>query len=391
MNTEKIYPYQNLLLTDMEGEIWKGYPGLEEYCMISNLGRVKTLDRYIEREGDGSYLLEGRIIKQTLEIRRRPNLKGEFSQMLYFKIRVEGRVYSMSVARAVYVTFVKKLDFKKDKLRVVHIDDNERLNNGVGNIFATNGSGFINRNIALGKAKAPDTTLYSEETWRGIREKKMVQVSQYDRAGNFIATFESIKEAEKVTGANSTAITEVLKGNMRTAKNFIWHRGPEKKLSARVLAKHNVPELHPTSKSVRQYDLQGNFIAIYPSITEAHKATGVNRNLIDRVASGKNKTGGGYIWSFGSGKKNLSAKQVAIHNAPVVYYRSKKISQYDLQGGFITTYSSIAEAARITGTHKTAINRVVLGNGKTAGNYIWRFGSKKIPSKIIKIKTKNPK
>lgn len=51
-------------------------------------------------------------------------------------------------------------------------------------------------------------------------------------------------------------------------------------------------------KPVLQYDLEGNFIAEYPSAREASEQTGVSHHMISHVCNGHNKTGGGYIWKF---------------------------------------------------------------------------------------------
>ena len=45
-----MYPYQNLSLQDMPGEIWKDIPGWEGVYQVSNLGRVKSLLRGIIRK-----------------------------------------------------------------------------------------------------------------------------------------------------------------------------------------------------------------------------------------------------------------------------------------------------------------------------------------------------
>ena len=40
-------PCENLSLEDMEGEVWKDVVGYEGLYKVSNLGRVKSLDRYV--------------------------------------------------------------------------------------------------------------------------------------------------------------------------------------------------------------------------------------------------------------------------------------------------------------------------------------------------------
>lgn len=53
-----------------------------------------------------------------------------------------------------------------------------------------------------------------------------------------------------------------------------------------------------TKRSVVQYDLQNNLIAIYESAAEAMRQTGINNRGISLVCNGKRKTAGGYIWRF---------------------------------------------------------------------------------------------
>jgi hypothetical protein len=49
-------------------------------------------------------------------------------------------------------------------------------------------------------------------------------------------------------------------------------------------------------KSVLQYDLQGNFIKKWESVTEARKETKISK--IDKVARGEGKTAGKFIWKY---------------------------------------------------------------------------------------------
>ena len=52
------------------------------------------------------------------------------------------------------------------------------------------------------------------------------------------------------------------------------------------------------SKPVIQYDLQGNFIAEYPSAHEASRQTGINRGSISSCCNGILKTTGKSKWQF---------------------------------------------------------------------------------------------
>ena len=50
------------------------------------------------------------------------------------------------------------------------------------------------------------------------------------------------------------------------------------------------------SVPVRQFDLNGKFIAEYPSISEASRKTGINATSISQASQGQKELAGGYKW-----------------------------------------------------------------------------------------------
>jgi len=42
--------WQNIDINDLEGEIWKEIKDYEDFYKISNFGRVKRLQKYVERQ-----------------------------------------------------------------------------------------------------------------------------------------------------------------------------------------------------------------------------------------------------------------------------------------------------------------------------------------------------
>lgn len=57
-----------------------------------------------------------------------------------------------------------------------------------------------------------------------------------------------------------------------------------------------------TMKSVNQYDLDGNFIKTYSSLSEAHRQTGISISNISKNIRGQAKKAGGYIWKYNKGE-----------------------------------------------------------------------------------------
>lgn len=50
-------------------------------------------------------------------------------------------------------------------------------------------------------------------------------------------------------------------------------------------------------KALIQYDLEGNEVARYSSVTEAAEALGLNKAQLSAVLAGRNRTAGGYRWA----------------------------------------------------------------------------------------------
>lgn len=57
-------------------------------------------------------------------------------------------------------------------------------------------------------------------------------------------------------------------------------------------------EKHPEAKKVCQYDLQGNLIKIYGSISQARDENNFNSSHIVACCKNKQKTSNGYIWRY---------------------------------------------------------------------------------------------
>lgn len=61
----------------------------------------------------------------------------------------------------------------------------------------------------------------------------------------------------------------------------------------------NIDAIHISArKTVCQYDLNGNYIATYPSIRIAGRTLGINENGIGLCCRGHNNTAGGFKWKF---------------------------------------------------------------------------------------------
>ena len=118
-------------------------------------------------------------------------------------------------------------------------------------------------------------------------------------------------------------------------------------------------------KSVYQFDLQGNFLKVWKSITLASQNfenPSIARSAISSVCDKITKQAYGYYWSF---KRSFEYSE---------YNQFKAVACYNDEGEFITSYSSLKEAATAMGLKDTsAISNCIRGKSKHAKGLRWRF------------------
>jgi hypothetical protein len=111
----------NKSLDDLEEEIWKDIPDYEGYYQVSNMGRVKSLLRIIQKSNNRIMTFQPKILSLNKHYKN-----GYFSVHL----RIFDKVERKSVHRLVGLLF---LDAVKDKLEINHIDS-EKSNNRYDNL-----------------------------------------------------------------------------------------------------------------------------------------------------------------------------------------------------------------------------------------------------------------
>lgn len=139
----------------------KGYTGIYE---ISNLGRVKSLSRVIERNDGNTRVTEDRIILPF-------TTKAGYSQIVLCKDGVKKKHY---IHRLVALAFIPN-DNPIEKIVVNHKDENP-INNNVGNLeWCTQ-----RYNMRYGKMQA-----------------KLIKINVIDSKGDVVDLVEGIRECER--------------------------------------------------------------------------------------------------------------------------------------------------------------------------------------------------
>ena len=105
-------------------------------------------------------------------------------------------------------------------------------------------------------------------------------------SGEFIKTFDSIKDAALFAHINPNNISRVCRGERRSAGGYKWqYLDPPKKI-------------FKGTRAIEQYNLDNELIANFPSIQEATRKTGICKSSIQCACCGKQKTAGGFIWKY---------------------------------------------------------------------------------------------
>lgn len=147
---------------------------------------------------------------------------------------------------------------------------------------------------------------------KGENGKKIVML---DKDGNYIKTFNMIKDAEKELGTKST-VSSIIAKNQKTSKGFIFLLEEEyKKMSDYDIDKYieyckpKILSSNKTSfknghiplhkiRTIYQYSKNGEYIQEWISAAEAGKKLNINIISIGHCARGTSKSAGGFFWTY---------------------------------------------------------------------------------------------
>ena len=140
----------------------------------------------------------------------------------------------------------------------------------------------------------------------------MRKIRQYTVYGTLVNEFGSYKAAEEATGVCSRSISGVARRlpKCHTAGGFLWRfEGDDEVATGDIEAGK-----YGRDSVVRQYTLDGEFVAEFASISAASAKTGIARTSISEVCSGvpHHVTAGGYLWRYAVSDDLLFADSVSV-------------------------------------------------------------------------------
>ena len=153
--------------------------------------------------------------------------------------------------------------------------------------------------------------------------------------------------------------------------NLVWATRSENSKHAHEMGLIDKSRMY---RSVTKFDLNGKFLAEYISITSASDLNDITHTLISAACREISKTAGGFKWKYTNEIKSLDEVENSL--SLIKNNSWKSVSQYSLDGKFIDTFPSLAQASFSTDIHKTAICRACTGKSKTSGGFIWKYSDK---------------
>jgi len=134
--------------------------------------------------------------------------------------------------------------------------------------------------------------------------------------------------------------------------------------------------INKESNYIIQYDIQGNFIKLWPSIIEARTETNIKG--IYECLRGKSKTSGGYIWKrfIKDYPLNLDINElekIKIKKLKNNLDKQKAIIVLDKNLNILHEFKSIKEAALKLNKNKGNISSALTGKKKNYLKLIWKY------------------
>jgi hypothetical protein len=199
-------------------------------------------------------------------------------------------------------------------------------------------------------------------------------VLQFDLHGHFIGEYRTITEAKNNVNTTCSSISLCASGKYKTAGGFQWRYKDDPIFTNGICpigpAK---PTASPLRKAVYQFDLQGNFVKEYPSITEASRSFKISVGNINACLIGKVKSSGGFQWRY---KTHPLFKNGPIKIKPAAYplrHKTEPVFQFDRDGNFLKEFDSVNEAAKSVGIMPLSLYGSLLGKVKTSAGFQWRY------------------
>lgn len=239
-----------------EEEIWKIHPDYP-FLLVSNLGRVRTIDRTVTRSDGSKLFVKGRVLKQQ---------RDRYGYM-FVQLSVNGKRITLKTHRLVATCYIPNPD---NLPQVNHIDCN-RSNNVAGNLeWCTNQYNTAYRE-KYGKASSHPVFAVNVKTGE-------------------VLYFKSMGEAERKLNISHQDISAIIEGQNKTVHSY-WFTEDESEITEEKI--REVKDNMRFSGGVIAINLSTQNALYFESQKEAARQLTVNQGNVCNVLKGRySKTGG---------------------------------------------------------------------------------------------------
>ena len=120
------------------------------------------------------------------------------------------------------------------------------------------------------------------------------------------------------------------------------------------------------AKRIMQYDLDGKYIRTWECAMDVEKELGIDHGNIGKCCNNNAKSAGGYQWKYDKGDRS-NINPIGIHK------NQRNINQYDINGNYLKTWSSLSEIVNKCGYAGSNIAKCCNKKISFAYGYIWKY------------------
>ena len=199
-------------------------------------------------------------------------------------------------------------------------------------------------------------------------------IYQYTLEGKFVKEYESSVDVVRQNGfKNNSAICHC-------CNNGINHQSYGYRWSYEYLGDEVAWELMRNNNFYQEvfcYNLDGNFIKRYPTVTSASEDTGINTGFISACYRGKFTNTKTFRWFKNFQGNKITPLEYKVDSNGTIHRAEKnipkkKVYQYDLFGNYIQEYDSAKEVQSAYGYTISKIRRRCSQN-KSLGDFYWSY------------------
>ena len=164
--------------------------------------------------------------------------------------------------------------------------------------------------------------------------------------------------------------------NIRLGGNSGKHHEDTKRKIAATLLKN---------RKVIQFDIEGNRLNSFNSLTEAAEYVGCSSSTIGHCCNEDIKTAAGYQWRYESNETKSDAGIPPLAGRfknsqketkkEVITQIPRKIVQFDIQGNRLKSFNTCKEAAEYVGASRGFITTCCLKPNQTGKGFYWKYES----------------